>query len=119
MSAQVITPTPRTAKPIVAGVFDIVVGSICILGVLVLLVLGFVVTVDTGDFVFNPGFIFWLIALPLAALGVISIVGGVFSLQRKMWGWALAGSITTACMSTVLGVASIVLTAVSKDEFNR
>jgi hypothetical protein len=119
MSTQVVTPSPKTAKPIVAGVFDIVVGSVCILGVLVLVVLGFVVTIDTTDFIFNPGFIFWLGAIPLAAIGVVSIIGGVFSMQRRMWGWALAGSITTACVSNVLGIASIVLTAVSKNEFDR
>ena len=119
MSTQVVKPGPRTAKPIVAGVFDIVVGSVCILGVLVLVVLGFVVTIDTTDFVFHPAFIFWLVAIPVAAIGVVSIIGGVFSLQRRNWGWALAGSITTVCVSQVLGITSIVLTAVSKDEFNR
>jgi hypothetical protein len=120
MSTQVVTPTPRTAKPTVAGVFDIIVGSMCILGVLALVVLGFVVTVDAGDWVFNPAFIFWLAAIPVAALGVVSIVGGVFCLQRKQWGWALAGSITATCVSPhVLGIVAVVLTAVSRDEFKR
>jgi hypothetical protein len=48
---------------------------------------------------------------------VLALVGGIFAVQRKMWGWALAGSIATALMSNVLGVVSIVLVAVSKPEF--
>jgi len=45
-------------------------------------------------------------------------VGGIYALQRKIWGLALAGSIAAFFSpSWVLGVAAIVFTALSKNEF--
>jgi hypothetical protein len=60
-----------------------------------------------------------IIAVPLAVLGAVSLVGGLFSLRRKNWGWALAGSITTLLVSQVLGIVSIVLIALAKNEFEQ
>ncbi len=117
MSTQIETVKTRTAKPVVAGVFDIVFGSFCLLGVLVLFILGIVFMPVVNDVSFRVGFILWIVAIPLAAIGVVSVLGGIYSLQRRMWGLALAGSITTALVSQPFGIASIVLTAVSKDEF--
>jgi hypothetical protein len=111
--------TPKTAKPVVAGIFNIMIGSACMLGVLglgiAMAVVGPIVT-DVGMPVFT---VLAIIAFPLAVIGIISIVGGIFELQRRMWGMALAGSIAATCVSQMFGVASIVLTAVSKDEFGK
>ncbi len=117
MSTQIETLKTRTAKPVVAGVFDIVVGSFALLGVVALIIIGLVAMPVVEDVPFSLGFILWIGALPLAAIAVVSIVGGIYSLQRRMWGWALAASITTFIASNVLGIVSIVLTAVSKNEF--
>jgi hypothetical protein len=117
MSAQIETLKTRTAKPIVAGVFDIIIGSLCLLAVVILGIVGLVFTPALPDVPVNLGFIFWLAVVPLTAIGVISIIGGIYSLQRKMWGWALAGSITTFLASNVLGIFSIILTAISRNEF--
>ena len=49
---------------------------------------------------------------------ILAIVGGIYALQRKIWGLALAGSIAAFFTpSWVLGVAAIVFTALSKNEF--
>jgi hypothetical protein len=117
MSTQISPVINKTAKPVVAGVFNIIVGAGCLLGVLGIIIAALVVAPFSLDIPFNMGFMFVLIAIPLAALGVISIIGGIYDLQRKMWGWALAGSITTAIASNALGIVAIVLTALSKNEF--
>ena len=119
MSTEVGPLAQKTAKPIVAGVFNIFIGSCCILGVLGLVIAAAVVGPVTTDVPFSLAAILMIIALPLAVLGILATVGGVFELQRKMWGWALAGSIAAACASTVLGMAAVVLTAVSRNEFSR
>ena len=105
-----------TAKPVVSGVINIIVGSLCLLGALIL---GFGILlfmpVDASS---NFGFLVFFIAVPLIALGVTSFIGGVHNLRRESWTWALAGSITTTVL-TLVGAVSIVLTAISKDEFAR
>jgi len=123
MQPSVDTLVPKTAKPIVAGVFNIVVGAFCILGALSMGIGALFFIPVSGDMFgripFGAGLIFLLAAIPLIVLGVISIIGGIYNLQRRMWGWALAGSITTAITSNVLGIVSIVLTAISKNEFTQ
>jgi hypothetical protein len=123
MSTEVYPVAQKTAKPIVAGIFNIVIGSGCMLGVLGLglfaaFTLPFVGDPFRGDFFFSA-FVFPMIGVPLAVLGVLSIIGGIFGIQRRHWGWALVGSIAAAFTSTLLGIASIVLIAVSKDEFSQ
>jgi len=39
--------------------------------------------------------------------------------MRRVWGLALAGSITTLLTSPVIGIIALVLTAISKKEFTR
>jgi NADH:ubiquinone oxidoreductase subunit 6 (subunit J) len=52
-------------------------------------------------------------------VGVLGIVGGIFSLQRKRWGWALAGAIAGCLSFLPLGVGAVVLVAMGKSEFNQ
>jgi hypothetical protein len=61
--------------------------------------------------------IFTALALPFAIVGILAIVGGIYALRRKIWGLALAGSIAAFFPSWLLGIAAIVLTALSKKEF--
>ncbi len=109
----------RTAKPIVAGVFNVVIGSICLLGVLGLIIGAAVVAPLNlvGDWPLAISALLIIIAVPLAVLGGVTLVGGVFSLQRRNWGWALAGSVAALLVSQVFGIVSTVLVAVSRDEF--
>ncbi len=53
----------------------------------------------------------------LAAVAVLAIVGGIFALKRKHWGWALAGAIGSAFAFFPCGVAAIVFVSMAKPEF--
>jgi len=58
-----------------------------------------------------------VLATALIILGVMSILGGIYSIKRTVWGLALAGSISTLISLAPLGVPAIVFTALSKKEF--
>jgi hypothetical protein len=107
----------KTAKPIVAGVFNIIFGAGYLMGVLGLFSFSLsLIPFEIG--VPNiAGAAAAVISIPLTIAGVISIVGGVFCLLRRSWGWALAGSITSIFLSHLFGIIAIILVAVSKDEF--
>jgi len=60
------------------------------------------------------GVIVWLVGT------VVSIVGGICALKRRNWGWAIAGAAAaTAFGIWFLGLAALILTAISRDEFRR
>lgn len=48
---------------------------------------------------------------------VFPIIGGMFALQRRKLGWALADSIMAVPGTFPLGVAAIIFVAISKNEF--
>jgi hypothetical protein len=114
MSAQVIAPEPPTPKPVVAGVFSIIVGAVALLVLSLVGILALVIGSVTLPVV---GIVLAIIGIPLLALPTLALIGGIYAVQRRSWGLALAGSIAAALLSNVLGVASIVLVAVSKREF--
>ena len=118
----------KTWKPIVAGILDIISGVPSLVGVLAMII----TIVVTGSAAMDiPGIVIprmqaipafvpvivSIIAGALAFIGILAIVGGIFALQRKNWGLALAGSIAAFFPWSLLGIAAIVLTALSKDEF--
>lgn len=135
--------TQRTWKPITAGVLDIILGGQCLIVGLGLFLIG----VDCscgGGYGASQVLVFCsAIALPLFIVGALAIRGGLYALKRKRWGFALAGAIValsslcslrlaiivvfTACwispvdvfflFGLLLGIAAIVLTALSKNEF--
>jgi hypothetical protein len=123
MSEQQNLVMRPTAKPVVAGIFNIIFGACFALGGIILAVVAlFLIPVSSSlssNAPFFTGFVVLIIAIPVLVLGAISIVGGVYNLQRRRWGWALAGSITTFIISNPFGIASTILTAISKDEFAR
>ena len=117
----------KTWKPVVAGILDIVSGAVGLITVACLIIAigitgGFYIpgTEDIPRFV--PSLLTG-IAVPLAIFSIISLVGGIYALQRKIWGLTLAGSITAIFASIPLlgglpvGITATVLTALSKNEF--
>lgn len=58
-----------------------------------------------------------IIAIACIIPGVISILGGICSIRRRLWGMALAGSISTFIYLLFFGVPAIIFTAISKREF--
>jgi hypothetical protein len=115
----------KTWLPPTAGILDIISGSFGLFAGIILLVLGTLGSgllrlFEVGIPEISPAVILALlsaIAIPLIIAGILAIVGGIYALQRKMWGLALAGSIAAFFPSWLLGMAAIIFTALSKNEF--
>ncbi|MFC2034175.1 hypothetical protein ACFLTT_02070 [Chloroflexota bacterium] len=113
----------KTWKPTVIGILNIISGVFGLITV-VMLTIGVSVIQWIPDI---PGFvpgILWIIIIPLVIVSILATISGVYALQRRKWGWVLAGSIASVFASTPIlrmlpiGLASIILTALSKNEFD-
>ena len=124
------TTLQTTWRPTTAGILNIISGAINIFSVIGLIIV--ITVIDTWTFLLDvvPAedlpFIESLINTILIAYLVLSIfhvifpiVGGVFALQRKKWGLALAGGIVAIIGSTVFGIVSTIFLALSRDEFEK
>jgi hypothetical protein len=115
----------KTGMPIAGGIISIVVGAI---GLLIAILIGIglgIASVSPNAYFDNrmvPGVMGFIIfgVVIYFILNAVAIAGGVFALQRRMWGFALAGAICSflSGWGWMLGVAAIVLIAISKPEFN-
>jgi len=120
----------KTWKPIAAGILNIVAGALSILG-FIGVIIGMTIFVPLSVAVgpgpvpefgrwLVPGFIetiLLIVAVFLLIVGILPIIGGIYALQRKKWGLALAGSILAILGSTPLGISATVFIALAKDEF--
>lgn len=110
-----------TAKPEIAGIMNIIIGSFYLLGAVVISFGILLFLPSHGGFfsviTANSVIIVLLAAIPVAVLGILAIVGGKRNLKRENWILALSGSIAAALFS-IIGIVSIVLTAISKNEFD-
>ena len=112
----------KTWKPTVAGILDIVSGAFAFIWFIMLIIAIIVI----GGATYFPGMeaiprfvpsILWSLAIPSLIIGILALIGGAYALQRKKWGWALAGSIATTVFWFFVGIPAIVFTAQSKNEF--
>lgn len=113
----------RTWKPTVAGILDIVAGDLSFVG-LIFAFFGILALKATGGIDQSMGIqatmmltIMAVVAIFAIIVDVLAIIGGIYALQRRRWGLALTGSIAAFLASWPLGIAAIVFTAVSKNEF--
>jgi hypothetical protein len=53
----------------------------------------------------------------LLALGIIALIGGIFTLRRKSWGFALTGAILAMFPIVPMGILAIIFVAMGKKEF--
>lgn len=103
----------KTWKPTAAGVLAIVAGALTVLTALALSLL--MPIAATSRYTMAPVAAFGILWL---AGGVVAIIGGIFALQRRHWGLALAGAICALLPpATLLGIVSTVFVALSRDEF--
>jgi uncharacterized membrane protein YGL010W len=58
----------------------------------------------------------WVALAVLALPGILAIVGGVFSLRRRVWIMALIGSVCVVPLG--FGIAAVVLLIPSRNEFS-
>ncbi|MFB0559274.1 MAG: hypothetical protein ACETVS_01910 [Dehalococcoidales bacterium] len=113
----------KTNKPTVAGILAIISGVFGLIGA-VSMFIGFGVVsgalgIPTGYIpAFVPGIILG-IAIPSTIIAILALVGGIYAVQRKMWGLALAGSIAAILAFLPLGIAAVILTAQSRNEFEQ
>jgi hypothetical protein len=114
------------------GVLSIIAGSLEVIGGLIIAVLTIgirilfrlaIVPVDPGDWFghiihFMPIVPMWLIVVgvPIFALGIVAIVGGVSALRRRSFGLSLAGAIC-ALPFVPLGILALIFVSVSSKEF--
>ena len=120
----------KTRKPATAGILNIISGVFFLSGGFIMVslvgqpvaksVAGYVMysmaLSGTPDTSFVTAIII-ILSAALIAIGVISILGGVYAIKRSVWGLALAGSISTFFSPTPLGIPAIILIALSKKEF--
>ena len=103
-------------RPITAGILDIIAGVWVLCWVFVLALGGGITSIISGVPQWVPTLLFGL-AIPFALLALLAVIGGIFVIQRKAWGFALAGSISAFFCCFVLGTISIILVAISRNEF--
>jgi hypothetical protein len=111
------------------GVLSIIAGALEVIGavIIALLTIGTRLLVKLAPIPFHPGdwwghvipsipFWFIIVGVPLLALGIVAIVGGVSALRRRSFGLSLAGAIC-ALPSHILGILAIIFISLSKKEF--
>ncbi len=114
--------TAGGALSIVAGVLEVIGGVIIALltvGIRILIRLT-IIPSHPGDWWGHiiPVIPFWLIivGVPIIALGIVAIVGGISAIRRGSFGLSLAGAIC-ALPSNILGILAVIFIAMSKKEF--
>ena len=106
--------TKATWQSTVAGILDIIDGCINLL-LVVGLTVAIVFVADEPDTL--------AILVPIAVVftvkAILAIVGGMCALQRKNWGMAIVGAIAACLPLSLLGIAALILTALSRDQFRQ
>jgi hypothetical protein len=104
----------KTWKPTTAGILSIVAG---VLNLIVGIALAATDVMLLGPIIGLP--VLGPLAAVLIVLGIVSLVGGIFAVQRRIWGMALAGAICALFPPPViiLGILAIVFVAMGKGEF--
>ena len=123
------TVNEHTPKPTIAGIFDIIAGIMSLIGACVLMVLCVIGSSAIGiaateepeilPFAALPMALFLPLALMCFVIGVVAIVGGIAAINRRRLWLAIVGSIAAVLSFFPLGVAAVILTALSEKEFER
>jgi hypothetical protein len=127
------TTAPRTWKATTAGILNIVSGSfngLLAIMIVIAVILYFAAgglaamimdMIPPADVPFVMPLIVPMMAGALVvsvAAAVFPIMGGVYALQRRKWGWALAGSIIAIFSRlSLLGLLATIFVALARDEF--
>jgi len=94
-------------------------GILTIIGGIVGIVFGAIASAGLGLASMLTGFEFMAgIGAGLVALGIIALIGGIFTLRRRSWGFALAGAICSLFPIVPLGIVAIIFVSIGKKEFD-
>ena len=116
-----------TWKPVLAGILDIISGAIGMVGGLYIVILSSIfraihqnLGVSQEVILQIEQFISSVSAVPfvLMFIGIAAIIGGVYALQRRIWAFALAGSILSSMVFPIFGLPAIIITVIARDEFS-
>lgn len=117
-----VSSVEKTAKPVVAGIFNIITGAFSLLISFSLFLLVFVSGFDFENFLGIFPELITVVTVFIASvaliLSLLVLISGVYALERRYWGLSLAGSIVAALTGGVLGIAALVLIAISREEFD-
>ncbi|MEM2943591.1 MAG: zinc ribbon domain-containing protein [Methanomassiliicoccales archaeon] len=120
---------PITAKPVVGGVLIIISG---LMGVIV----GLSLAVLSGEIMemiedmYGPDIVAGLEGILTACgviwfiIGLIAVIGGIFAIRRKKWGFAVVGGVLALLtigpwlLGSILGLIGLILVAISRNEFS-
>lgn len=117
-----------TWKPTTAGILTIIAGCLGIgAGALITLLaiplgLGGAMAGALKEAVISgllAGFagVIGMIGAGMIGVGAVAVVGGIYALKRRLWGFALAGTILATICCTPLGVLAIIFVSMGKKEF--
>jgi hypothetical protein len=115
----------QTASPTLAGILGMISGVLSLTAAAAFLIgsvaLGWAAVDITGwvpgmDIAFG---VTGMLALVFLAAGVVALIGGVCAIQRRRWGWALAGAFCALLPTLIVGFVAVTLVAVSRDEFEQ
>jgi hypothetical protein len=101
----------KTWKPTTAGILSIIGGIVGIVAGAIALGITTLAAQITGMFGLGA------IGGGLLALGIIALIGGIVTLRRKAWGFALAGAICALFPIVPLGILAIIFVKMGKKEF--
>jgi hypothetical protein len=116
----------KTEKPQAGGILSIIAGVFGLLGSFGILI-AIISLAGTGHWIHDMDYyywesvsatpILWSIGIPMFFCGIMAVIGGIFAVQRKQWGLALAGSIAAFFPAWILGLLAVIFVAISHDEF--
>jgi hypothetical protein len=115
-----------SSSPIVSGVLSIVSGVIGICaGITLILFSVFFIYLESFPMDIPDDFPFVLLqvvpmvwGIILLVLAIAAIIGGIYALQRKLWGLALAGSIVSMLMFFPTGIVAVIFVSLAREEFH-
>ena len=118
----------RTWKPKTAGILTIIAGCIGIgSGAWITLVAiplgvggaiaGGMAGPVLGGLLAGLGAYIGMVGGGAIALGVFTLICGIFALRRSFWGLAFAGAICAILLATPLGILSIIFVSLGRREF--
>ncbi len=119
----------KTWKPTAAGIICIV-GGVSIFGLIGIATVTMFFVPFTSSVVSEaiPGITHEIISGSLSPMlvivpilffvaGILSLIGGIYAVQRRKWKLALAGSIAAIFGATLIGILATVFIVMAKDEF--
>jgi len=117
----------RTWKPTAAGILCIIGGTIGVVGGLIAVFLIWlggaflefflkIASEPNQEIPAGPSLEAGIVIVGLIVV-TVAIVGGIYSLRRRIWGLALAGSICALVPLVIPGILAIIFVSLSKREF--